>query len=169
MKQLLVGLFLLGSTWMWGQHSASEVLYEAKEKAQIENKNILLIYHASWCGWCKRMEENMENELVKPYFDANFVKAFMTVQEQPRNAHLETIAGAESLKQFGGERQGLPYWVILDAEGNLLADSKLNNQNLGCPATEEEVKEMLDKFSPNSPHEKPNEAAINEVFVMKKP
>jgi thioredoxin-related protein len=34
--------------------TASTVLSAAYKKAGDENKSILLIFHASWCGWCKK-------------------------------------------------------------------------------------------------------------------
>lgn len=150
------------------QQNATEILTHASEQAKLENKNILLIFHASWCGWCKRMEANMENPLVKDYFDRNFVKTFLTVQETPNKKDLETPGGEEFLNRFGGEKQGLPYWLILSPNGKILSDSKVKGQNLGCPADENEVTEMISKFKDFSPNRPLNPNEIREVFVLKK-
>ena len=147
--------------------TANQILGKACQQANLETKNVLLIFHASWCGWCRRMEENMENPLVKDYFDQNFVKVFLTVQETPKNKNLETPGGEEVLDWFGGKKQGLPYWLILNSDGEILADSKVNGENLGCPADEKEVAAMISKFENHSPNQPLNPNEIKEVFVMK--
>ncbi len=148
--------------------TAKQILEKAYQQAKAENKNVLLIFHASWCGWCKRMEGNMENPLVEEYFDRNFVKTFLTVQETPNKKNWETPGGEDVLNEFGGKNQGLPYWLILDSDGKLLADSKVNGQNIGCPADEEEVAIMISKFENHSLNLELNPEEIREVFVMKK-
>lgn len=167
MKKIGLILFLFAFGFAGAQQTAEEIIGTAAEQAKIENKNVLVFFHASWCGWCRRMEENMENEMVKDYFDSNFVKAFLTVQETPKNKNLETPGGEEILDRLGGNRQGLPYWVILSPDGKVLADSKVNGENLGCPADEKEVAAMISKFKDFSPNSELNPDLIREVFVMK--
>ena len=79
LKPLIVSLMILFAGIVNAQ-TATEILAKAQNQAKIENKNIFLIFHASWCGWCKKMEKNMDDPIVKPYFDSNYVKAFITVQ-----------------------------------------------------------------------------------------
>ena len=52
----------------------------------------------------------------------------------------------------GGQAQGLPFWIVLSETGELLADSKMRAEgatladegnNIGCPASEEEVAQLL--------------------------
>ncbi|MGB3453592.1 MAG: thioredoxin family protein [Moheibacter sp.] len=167
MKKIGLILFLSAFGFAGAQQTAEEIIGTAAEQAKIENKNVLVFFHASWCGWCRRMEENMENEMVKDYFDNNFEKAFLTVQETPKNKNLETPGGEEVLDRLGGNRHGLPYWVILSPDGKILADSKVNGQNLGCPADEKEVAAMISKFKDFSPNLELKPDLIREVFVMK--
>ena len=59
------------------------------------------------------------------------------------------------LKKYSGDQHGLPYWVILDKEGNLLADSRMEKENgkgtnTGCPATEKEVNYFIDVLKSSS-------------------
>jgi thioredoxin-related protein len=44
------------------QENASDILDKAYVKAKEENKNVFVIFHASWCGWCKRMDKNMNDD-----------------------------------------------------------------------------------------------------------
>jgi hypothetical protein len=41
------------------------------------------------------------------------------------------------------EKQGIPWFVFLDAEGKELADSMSEKGNIGCPNTEEEIDAFL--------------------------
>jgi len=56
--------------------------------------------------------------------------------------------GADKMRNdFGGKDQGIPYWLVFDSNGKLLADSKMRKvgtqimagDNVGCPASEKEV------------------------------
>ena len=148
--------------------TATEILTKAQNQAKVENKNVFVIFHASWCGWCKKMEKNMEDPAVKSYFDSNYVKAFITVQERTEKKNLETPGGDEINEKFGGKDQGLPFWVILDANGKVLEDSKVNGENIGGPASEEEVNHLITKLEKTSKNDKVDPEKIKEVFILKK-
>ena len=55
--------------------SAEEVLTPIYAQAAKENKKVLLIFHASWCGWCHKMDTSLQDKTVKPLFDNNYVTA----------------------------------------------------------------------------------------------
>jgi hypothetical protein len=55
--------------------------------------------------------------------------------------------------KYNGDNQGIPFWLIFDKNGNLLADSQMRpagssidarGVNVGCPASEKEVAEFTD-------------------------
>ena len=81
---------------------------------------------------------------------------------------METPGGDEINEKFGGKDQGLPFWVILDANGKVLEDSKVNGENIGGPASPEEVHYLIKKLEKTSKNEKINSDKINEVFILKK-
>ncbi|MFD0793955.1 thioredoxin family protein [Mucilaginibacter litoreus] len=128
--------------------SSENVLRNAYAKAAKENKNVMLIFHASWCGWCKKMEASINDPLVKKMFDDNYVITTLDVMEQPAKKSLENPGSLEVMTKLKGEKSGLPFWVILDATGKVLADSQIRpagasldtyGDNVGCPASESEV------------------------------
>ena len=119
--------------------TAENILSAAYAKANKENKNVFVIFHASWCGWCKKMDASMEDATTKKYFDDSYVTVHLTVQESAANKNLENPRAAEFLKTFKGENAGLPFFVVLDKSKTVLGDSFINGSNIGCPASEKEV------------------------------
>jgi thioredoxin-related protein len=45
--------------------SADEILKQAYSAAAKEKKNVFVIFHASWCGWRKKMDTAMNDQSVK--------------------------------------------------------------------------------------------------------
>ena len=166
-KAIFFSLFIAIASLVNAQ-SATEIMNKAYNEAKVENKNVFLIFHASWCGWCKKMEKNMEDPLVKEYFNKNYIKAFITVEERGEKASLNTPGGIELVDQLGGKNQGLPFWVILDENGNVLKDSKINGENVGGPASEKEVEYLISILESTSNNQKVDVEKIKEVFVLKK-
>lgn len=164
---LIIG-FVIALSSIVNAQTATEILTKAQNQAKVENKNVFLIFHASWCGWCKKMEKNMDDPLVKSYFDANYVKTFITVQERAEKKNLETPGGDAVNEKLRGKDQGLPFWVILDSTGKVLEDSRVNGENIGGPASEEEVNQLITKLETTSKNEKVNPEKIKEVFILKK-
>ena len=127
--------------------SAADVLKIAYQQAAMENKNVLMMFHASWCGWCHRMDKSLNDEACKKFFDDNYIITHLVVDETKDKKNLENPGAAELKIKYNGDGQGIPFWLVLDKEGNLLSDSKIRKEgegpdkgeNTGCPATEEEV------------------------------
>jgi len=77
-KHLLsfVTLFLAFSLNTFAQDTppaANIVMKQAYAQAKKENKKVLLMFHASWCGWCKKMDASLEDPGCKKFFDDNYV------------------------------------------------------------------------------------------------
>jgi thiol-disulfide isomerase/thioredoxin len=127
---------------------AETVLKNAYALAAKENKKVILIFHASWCGWCKKMEASINDPLCNKFFNDNYVVAYLDVQEHPDKKSLENSGGGELMKKYNADNAGLPFWLILDAKGYTLANSEAHADgtpstdladNVGCPASENEV------------------------------
>ncbi|MEI6948342.1 thioredoxin family protein [Paraflavisolibacter sp. H34] len=134
---------------------AAVVLKEAYRQAAKENKKVFLIFHASWCGWCHKMDTAMNDPRVRQFFIDHYVIRHLSVDEHGDKKQLENPGAADTRKRLGGtEDDGIPYWVVLDAKGKLLADGRIGSQpgkNTGCPATEEEVAHFLNVLKRTSP------------------
>ena len=61
--------------------TADEVINEAKAEAAKSNRNIFVIFHASWCVWCHRMDTAMNDKTIQTFFGKNYVIKHLTVDE----------------------------------------------------------------------------------------
>lgn len=146
MKHLLsIAAFLLLSNLCMAQAvpTSETILAAAYKQAYKENKNVFVIFHASWCGWCKKMDASMNDVTTKKYFDDNYVTVHLTVQENAANKNLENKGADSFLAKYKGEKAGLPFFLIMDKSGNKLGDSFVNGENLGCPASVKEVESFV--------------------------
>jgi thiol-disulfide isomerase/thioredoxin len=155
MKNSLFSFFLflslLSANAQPAPASSAEILKEAHTLAAKENKNVMIIFHASWCGWCHRMDNSMNDEACKKFFDDNYVVRHLVVDESPDKKNLENPGAGDFKIKYQGDGQGIPFWLVFDKEGILLADSKIRQSgegmdkgdNIGCPATEKEVDSFI--------------------------
>lgn len=124
---------------------ASLVVQQARALATQQGKNVLILFHASWCGWCHKMQQAMEEPELKPLFEKSFVIRWLDVYEQPAKKALENPGAEDLLKQYKGADLGIPYFLVFDAKGNKLEDSqKAPGKNVGCPSEDDEVAYFVD-------------------------
>lgn len=166
-KIIVIAALLLFQLSM-AQEKADIVLNKALKEAKAEKKNVLLMFHASWCKWCKMMEKNMDLPETKPIFNKRFVTAYVDVQERGEKKSLENPGGQELMNKYKGENAGLPFWVIINPKGEVLTNSfNEKDENLGSPATPEEVTLFVTKLGKASKLNKEETQIIHNVFGKK--
>ena len=156
---------------------ASKIMDEAYAQASKENKKVMVIFHASWCGWCKRMDSIMNMPETKAFFTNNFVIRHLVVLEVEKKKNLENPGAAEMMKKYNGAGTGIPYWLIFNAKGKLLADSRMPGTdkktgkkikaNVGCPAQPDEVDYFISLLKKTTSLKEAELAVIAEKFTMK--
>lgn len=156
-----------------GPLSADEILQEAMQQAAKEKKNVLIIFHASWCGWCHKMDSSINDKTCKKFFEENYVVRHLVVDESKDKKSLENPGASELRTKYNGDNQGIPFWLIFDKDGRLLADSQVREEgaslevrgeNVGCPATEKEVAHFINVLKKTSHLDKVEEAAVQKRF-----
>ncbi|WP_419870174.1 thioredoxin family protein [Chryseobacterium sp. CT-SW4] len=152
----------------FAQEKADVILKKALTQAGSENKNVLLVFHASWCRWCKLMEKNMNLPETRPLFEKNYVTAYIDVQERGDKKTIENPGGQELMNRFKGESAGLPFWVILNSKGEILTNSfNEKGENLGSPSTRGEVDTFIGKLEQSSTLNKEELEVIYKTFLNK--
>ena len=170
---IAVGLWISSSRAQAPQ-SADDILDEAISIAGKEKKNVFIIFHASWCGWCHKMDTAMNDPAVRKFFNDNYVIRHLTVYESKSKKSLENPGAEDLLKRYKGDDEGIPYWMIFDREGQLLADSKIrkpgesldDGANTGCPAKENEVDHFVKVLKQTSRLKESDLATIKKRFRL---
>lgn len=131
---------------------ADVLIKDALADAKKSGRVVFVRFTATWCGWCRLMEKTLDEPAVRERFDKQFVVVTLDVLEQGPKKPFENPNGEKWLNSLGGAGGGIPFFATLDAKGKKLIDSNLlptgQNKNLGCPATDEEIKlfgDYLDK------------------------
>lgn len=122
--------------------AADDIMKASYAKAGETNKNVFLIFHASWCSWCKRLDKAMNSDELKNLFEENFIVTHLDVLERNEKIELlENPGGKELMAKLGGEKSGLPFYAFLDDKGNMIANSNVMDKesNIGYPGSEEEI------------------------------
>jgi thiol-disulfide isomerase/thioredoxin len=161
MRKLLCLTLVLGAAFATADTPppARTVVANAVEQAKKENKAVMVIFHASWCGWCKRLDAWMAKPDVKSFFDKEFVVVHLTVLENdPKQKVNENAGGVDMMEAWKGKDAGLPFTVMLDGEGKMVANSNTEKDgtagNIGCPWKAEEQDwffGMIQKARPTAP------------------
>ena len=160
------------------QPMAKAVMKQALAQAAAQHKYVMVIFHASWCGWCRKMEASLNDSTCKKMFDDNYVIVTLDVMERAGKTDLENPGAMDIMKKYNGEKAGLPFWVILNTKGNLLADSEIRpagtplttpGDNMGCPAAETEVAYFTKLLESTSALTEEQLAIIGKRFIQNKP
>lgn len=157
-------------------YSADYIMALAKKQAKKEKKNVMIMWHASWCGYCHLMDSLMHREEVAEFFEGNYVIEHMVVKERKDLIHLENPGADSLLASYHGDKAGIPFWVILDKKGNLLGDSYMREdgvgmdepgQNTGCPLQDNEVAHLQKILKETSDIDQEGLDMVKSVFLKK--
>lgn len=87
-------------------------LQEAHKQAKAENKPMLVVFDATWCTYCKKLEKETLNspEIVK-YINETFVPVHLDVDKEKKVAEILEV-------------KGLPCTVVLSPNADLLGRIK---------------------------------------------
>ncbi|MBL8048046.1 MAG: thioredoxin family protein [Chthonomonas sp.] len=127
--------------------TAAQVIDAAKVSAKKSGKNILVIFHASWCGWCHKLDDFLTKTDEGKLVGKGLEIVHLTVLESERHKADENAGGVDMMKAWGGEKAGLPFMAILDAKGKLVINSLMKKDeqgsNTGYPAAATEVAHFI--------------------------
>jgi thioredoxin-related protein len=156
---LLILFILLMTHPVLGQtvkpDSAHIILQAAVAEAQSSQRNVFLIFHATWCKWCKRLEAVLHDPEIKPLIDNNYVVVMLDVQERGDKIQTHENPGGQAvMSDFEGNDAGLPFVVFLNRKGKMIANSNVmpKKQNIGYPGSKEEIAAFVKLLKKTAPH-----------------
>lgn len=165
---LIVASLLFYSASVSAQESTTNLLEKAQIKAKKEGKAVFIKFEASWCGWCHKMTKDMKAEGTKKFFEDNYVIVPVVVNESKGKEKLENPGSRDLLKKYNGDKAGLPFWLILDSDLKVITDSfNANGQNIGGPASKEEVNQFINKIKKSAKMVSKNDVKnIKKQFIQ---
>jgi thiol:disulfide interchange protein len=117
-KLLVVIIFLFNCNYGFSQSGrpANELFEEAIAKAKKENKNIFIIFTATWCTPCKYLKRCIYDDYNVQYFEKNYVilqfySSYVDVKKGIANEGAKKL-----LAQYKGDTTAIPYWLIINPQ-----------------------------------------------------
>jgi len=150
---------------------ASDILASAEAAAAAQHRAVFLIFHASWCGWCKKLDRFIESAEIKPVIDKYFVVTHLTVQEQGDKKSLDNPGGDAVMDRAGGKDAGLPFFAFLDDKGETIVnsirpgDGMPAQRNIGHPVQPYEVDWFMAMVKKAAPAMTPDEAKVLKSWL----
>lgn len=148
---------------------AELVIAKAYDTANQSGKNVFLLFHATWCSWCKRLDKVMQSNEMKEIFERNFVVTHLDVMESGAEIEKsENPGGKAVMNVLGGAKSGIPFYAFLTPEGKNLANSNAmeKNGNIGYPGTLEEIQAFMKLLKTGAPNMSEND--YNAIFIYLK-
>lgn len=133
--------------------TADSLVSAAVKTAKAQNKVVLVHFGASWCDWCKRLDEMLQGKELGKLISDHYVLVHLTVQESDAKKSLENPGAEDLMKAHGADKSGVPIFMYFDQDGKVIADSLAlpNRENIGYPASPEEIEAyagILEKTAP---------------------
>ncbi len=117
------------------EKDADTLLQKALADAKQSKRKVFLAFGAPSCGWCRRMEAMM----AKPEFDGVFSEFYVSVHVDLQ----DTPNGQKLYEKYCKVQGGIPWFLIMDADGNVLITANGPNGNIGCPYKDEEIAHFM--------------------------
>jgi hypothetical protein len=129
-----------GPAWAKPADAAAAVA-EAAKQASASNRRLLLVFHASWCGYCKVFDMMLADRKAGAIVDRHFQVYHLRAREKDADQRSLQLAGADDVfRSFVSESAGLPYMAVLDEKAGKITDSMMSNgDNFGFPVTPQEL------------------------------
>lgn len=125
--------------------TAADTLDRAKARATEEGKLLFVHFSTPTCGWCKRLEMFLNRDAVKRIFDEYYLKVKIDQTTMKDGTALRRTLS----KGLGGG--GVPWFAILNDEGEVLKTATGPNGNIGYPLEPEGAAHFMTMIKRTAP------------------
>ena len=151
--------------------TAVDLMQAATADAAAQHKNVLVVFHASWCGWCRAFDAMLADKTVGPILNKYYVTTHVDVLERGDKMFLNTPGGDALMAKAGGRNAGLPFLAMFDAEGKPIVSSvrpvKKGAENIGYPNKPEEIQWFMVMIQRSAPGISSEESHAVETWLKK--
>ena len=136
MKKLIIFLFTVNiflNGYSQNGLPAKDLVDSAFLKASKEHKKVMLIFTSTWCSPCKFLRYLMNDPYNKKFFEDNYVITEFFNSEVGDKKILDNPGTTEIRAKYKGNPRYIPYVIILDAAGKILAD------DIDVPVNKEDI------------------------------
>jgi len=133
---------------------AARALETAAKAAKGGNRNLFVLFHASWCGWCRKLEAVLASPAAREVLDRHYERVELTVQERGEKKADENPGAGELLEKISGGDAGLPFTAVLDRKTRApIATSNMAGPgtNVGFPAKADEIDHFVGMLRKGAP------------------
>lgn len=126
---------------------ASDVFAGAKKLAAKDGKNIFMKFGAPWCGWCTRLDAFMNRDDIESILEKDFVVTKIDLVRMTGGQEFYE----DVIKQSKSEMGGIPWFLVMDAEGNaLITSNEPEHGNVGFPVADFERAHFIHMLESNA-------------------
>ena len=137
---------------------AEAALREASARAGANHRSLLLVFHASWCLYCRLFDMLLKHNDAAPIIGRYFEILQLRAQERRAPMQEQQLPGADEVyHRYAPEGAGLPYLVVLGDGSKKISDSIMvaSGENFGFPVEPVELdgfEAMLKAGAPTISH-----------------
>lgn len=136
----------------------------------------MVLFHASRCTWCHKLDTLMASPECKPLFDESFVTCHLIISEAPDKRDQENPGAQELYAKYADQNSGIPFFLIMNSDGTVIADSRIkpagakpgsSGDNIGYPGSRKEVTYFLRVLHETTPLTSSQLKTIREKLPQK--
>ncbi len=122
-------------------HLAGAAVSDAVAEASGRQRRLLLVFHASWCVYCRLFDRLLTHRDAAPIIERHFEVLHLRAQERQKLRQDQQLAGADDVyHSFAPAGAGLPYMVVLGDGSKKIADSIMaSGESFGFPVEPAEL------------------------------
>ncbi len=121
--------------------NAETKLSTALAQLKRDDQRLFVKFSTQSCGWCKRLDAFLDDNAIQPILAKDFAFVEMDQGQLPGAKELRTRLSTN--KPSGG----VPWFAILDKEGNVLSTATASRGNIGYPAEPEGIVHFMNMIT----------------------
>jgi thioredoxin-related protein len=113
----------------------------ALRAAKTGKQRVLLMFGANWCGWCHKLHRTFREEAAVA---TRLKESYQLVLIDMNRDHNAAVS-----RQYGRpDNEGVPYLIVLDADGKVVARQETGALEVGDHHDPAKVLAFLDRWKP---------------------